>query len=62
MSESRSSFLDKVKEAKKDGLSEEEFSQIEELESVIAEIQNKIDECNTEITIIKKRAKKSRIS
>jgi hypothetical protein len=58
MQEPGGSFWKKIEQAKEDGITEEEFSRIEELEGAIVGLEIKIDECKEEIKFIKKQAKK----
>jgi hypothetical protein len=58
MKETSGSFWKKINEAKKNGITGEEFSRIEELEGAIAGMEAKIDECKKEIKLIKKQASK----
>lgn len=53
----RRSFWQKLEEAKRDGITQEEFEKIEELESAIAYHENKIEEYEKEIKYIKNEAK-----
>ena len=58
MKESGGQFWKKLDKAKRNGITEEEFSRIEELEGGIASLETKIDECKKEIKLIKKQASK----
>jgi hypothetical protein len=49
----RVSYWQKLEEAKKKGLTSEQFEKIETLESAIAHHQNMIDEYEKEIKVIK---------
>lgn len=52
----RVSYWEKLEEAKKKGLSSEQFEKIEALESAIAHHQNVIDEYEKEIKAIERQA------
>lgn len=58
-------FWKKINEAKENGITNDEFERIEELECGIAEIEQKIEECKqkkkeweNEVKLITKKAKK----
>ena len=51
-------FWKKLDEARRNGITGEEFSRIEELEGAIAGLEIKLDECKKEIKLIKKQAGK----
>lgn len=51
-------FWKKIKRANEEGLKEEEFIRIEEIEAMITELENKLEECQEEIKKIKREAGK----